>query len=153
MWSGSDYAVQYTTSVFAYHADAEVNRALAIATAVALVALAVFTLWLMAIARRAPGRSHRAAAIALALAGAGIAAFIALWTIPWSEDSDEVPVLWVVLAVLVAAAFFFAPLPAFVAFFREEGRLAGAAIGLSLVLPALFVAAMIACAATDACFH
>jgi hypothetical protein len=140
-------------AVLLYHADAEVDRALAIATAIALAALAVFTLWLMAIAPRQPGRSRRAAGVALALVGAGIGAFIALWAIPWSESEDESPWAWSILFLVVASAFFVAPVPAFMAFFREEGRLAGAAIGLSLLLPALFVAAMIACGVTDACFH
>jgi hypothetical protein len=36
--------------VFLYHADAEVDRALAIATAVGLATLALLTLWLTAIA-------------------------------------------------------------------------------------------------------
>ncbi len=144
---------QYTGAVFLYHADAEVDRALAIATAVALASLALFTLWLTAIAPRRPGRRRRAAGVALALAGAGIGAFAAMWAIPWSEGEDEPAFLWWVLLLTVAAAFFLAPVPAFMAFFREEGRLAGAAIGLSLVLPVLFVAGLVACGITDACFH
>jgi drug/metabolite transporter (DMT)-like permease len=140
-------------AVFLYHADAELDRALAIATAVALAALAVFTLWLTAIAPRKPGRPRRATAVALALAGAGIAAFVAMWAIPWSESEDEPPLLWWTLFVILAGAVFLAPAPAFVAFSRREGRLAGIAIGMSLVLPVLFVAGMIACGITDACFH
>jgi hypothetical protein len=87
------------------------------------------------------------------MAIAGIGALIALWAIPWSENEGESMYAWSFLFIVVAAAFFLAPVPAFMAFFRQEGRLAGAAIGLSLVLPALFVAAMIACGVTDACFH
>jgi hypothetical protein len=87
------------------------------------------------------------------LAGVGIAAFIALWTIPWSEAEDEPALLWWFLFVAVATAFTVAPFPAFAAFAREEGRLAGLAIGVSLVLPALLIAGLVACGITDACFH
>ncbi|MGH3081766.1 MAG: hypothetical protein ACRDNH_11630 [Gaiellaceae bacterium] len=76
-----------------------------------------------------------------------------MWTIPWSEGEDELPVLWWALFLVVVGSFLLAPVLAFMAFSRQEGRLAGAAIGLSLVLPALFVAVLVACGITDACFH
>jgi hypothetical protein len=137
--------------VLLHHADAEVDRALAIAIPTALFAVFLFSVCLMAIAPRNPTRRRRAAAIAFLLAGLG-AAFVALLTIPWFTE-EEATFAWWILALAVAAGFLLAPVPAFVAFFREEGRLAGAAIGLSLVLPALFIAWMVACGITDACFH
>jgi hypothetical protein len=140
-------------AVLLYHADAELDRVLAIAVAVSLGALAAFTVLLIAVAPREPGRSRRAAGIALALAGAGIVSYLALWVIPWSDSEYEPPVVWWTLFLLVAAAFLLAPVPAFMAFARKEGWLAGAAIGLGLVLPALLVAGLVACGITDACFH
>jgi hypothetical protein len=86
------------------------------------------------------------------MASAGIGAFIALWAIPWSETDEEPPFIWWFLFVAVVASFF-APAPALIAFARQEGRLAGAAIGLSLVLPVLVIAGLVACGVTDACFH
>jgi hypothetical protein len=153
MWSGSDYVSQYMRPVLLYHADAEVDRALAIAIPTALFAVFLFSVCLMAIAPRDATRRRRAAAIAFLLAGLGIAAFAALVTIPWFTEEEEATLAWWILALVVAAGFLLAPVSAFVAFFREEGRLAGGAIGLSLVLPALLIAWMVACGITDACFH
>jgi hypothetical protein len=86
-------------AVFLYHADAELDRVLAIAVAVSLGALAAITVLLIAVAPRKPGHSRRAAGIALALAGAGIVSYLALWVIPWS-DSEEPPVVWWTLSCL-----------------------------------------------------
>lgn len=140
-------------SVLLYHADADVDRALAIAIPTALFAIFIFSVWLMAMAPRNPTRHRRATAIAFVLAGSGIAALVALLTIPWFTEDEEATPAWWILVVVLGAGFFLSPLPAFLAFFREEGRLAGAAVGLSLVLPALFVAWIAACGITDACFH
>jgi FtsH-binding integral membrane protein len=139
--------------VLLYHADAEVDNALAIAIPIALVAVCIFSVGLIAIAPRNPTRHRRATGVAVVLAGSGLAALAVLLAIPWFT-ADETPTLaWSILALFVVTGFFLAPLSAFVAFFREEGRVAGAAIGLSLVLPALLVAFMVACGVTDACFH
>jgi hypothetical protein len=43
MWSGSDYVSQYKRPVLLYHADAEVDRALALSACVAVL-LAVWLL-------------------------------------------------------------------------------------------------------------
>jgi hypothetical protein len=71
MWSGSDYVSQYKRPVLLYHADAEVDRALAIAIPTALFAVFLFSVCLMAIAPRDPTRRRGAAAIAFLLAGMG----------------------------------------------------------------------------------
>jgi hypothetical protein len=139
--------------VFLYHADAEVDRALAIAIPIALLAVCIVTVWLTAIAPRDPTRQRRATGVALLLASAAIGAFLALLTIQWFTEEEDATIAWSIFAVVAAAGALLAPLPAFLAFLREEGRLAGAAVGLSLVLPALFIAWVIACGITDACFH
>jgi hypothetical protein len=115
-------------AVFLYHADAELDRVLAIAIAVSLGALAAITVLLIAVAPRKPGHSRRAAGIALALAGAGIVSYLALGVIPWS-DSEEPPVVWWTLFLLVAAAFLLAPVPAFR---RTPARKAGLPAGQSV---------------------
>jgi drug/metabolite transporter (DMT)-like permease len=143
---------QYTDVLLSYHAEAEADRGLAIAAVVVVAAVALFSVWLITIAPRRPDRRRGATAVALALLGVGVAALAATWAIP-PEYDEEPPAVWGLLWVAIASAFLIAPVVAFVGFFREEGRLAGAAIGLSLVPIAVFVAGFVACGITRSCFH
>jgi hypothetical protein len=145
---------QYTqATVLAYHADAEANRALAIAVAVTLPVLAGVTLWLVRRARRNPVRGRTASILTLALIGLATAAYAALWAFEPADTPEEPPLLWWAILVTFFAGVAVAPFTAFEAFVRREGRLAGIAVGLSLVYPTLYLAGFVACAFTDACFH
>jgi cytochrome bd-type quinol oxidase subunit 2 len=146
---------QYTQAlVLAYHADAEADRALAIAAAVTLLILAAFTLWLAARAPRRPDRRAVASIATFALVGLAAAAYAALWALDrGQENPEEPPFWWWAIFVAFAGGALLSPLPAFKAYARREGRLAGVAVGLSLLFPALYVAGYVSCAFTDACFH
>jgi CDP-diglyceride synthetase len=140
--------------VLAYHADAEADRALVIAAAVTLLVLAAFTLWLAARARRQPGRRPSLSVVTFALVGLAAVAHAALWALDRGEDNPaDPPFWWWPIFVSFAGGALLAPFVAFRAFGREEGRLAGVAVGASLFFPCLYVAGYIACGVTEACFH
>jgi CDP-diglyceride synthetase len=146
---------QYTQAVvLSYHADAEADRALVIAAAVTLLVLAAFTLWLVARARRRPGRRPSLSVVTFALVGLAAVAYGALWALDRGEDNPvDPPFWWWAIFVSFAGSALLAPFIAFRAFGREEGRLAGLAVGVSLLFPALYVAGYVGCAFTEACFH
>jgi drug/metabolite transporter (DMT)-like permease len=140
--------------VLAYHADAEADRALAIAAAVTVLVLAAFTLWLVARARHVPGRRPSLSVVTFALVGLAGVAYAALWALDRGEENPaEPPLWWWAIFASFAGGALLAPLVAFRGFSHGEGRLAGVAVGLSLLFPALYVAGYIGCAFTEACFH
>jgi hypothetical protein len=140
MWSGSDYAPSIATARLACKCFR-----VAVAFASAGIVLAIFTLWLIAIAPRDRGRPRTYSVASLSLLAAGVVTFAAAYALP---------VHWFnVLFFAATASMLFAVVPAAVGFFREEGKLAAAAIGLSLAFPTLVVAGLAGCAATDGCFH
>jgi hypothetical protein len=128
--------------------DASVPR-VAVALAIAVVLVSAFTLWLITIAPRDPARRRTLSVASLSLLAAGVVAFAA--AAPVEEGPDE-PEWLGVLIFCAIAAMLLAVVPAVAAFFREEGKLAGAALGLSAAFPVLVVAGLISCAIADGCF-
>ena len=155
MSSGSDYAPQYTHAVpFLYHADAELERVQNGLTIGAVVILGIAAVLLLSLTPDEDRGRRRTAKIALTIAIVGIGANVALrfmtdesWDTGWKLQLASA------LFLTQTASFFLAAPLALTAFFRRQGKLAGAAVASSLVLPLLFVAWVLACGITDACFH
>jgi hypothetical protein len=140
--------------VLAYHADAEVDRLADSLTIGALVILSVVAVPLIGRAPEQVGRGRLTAQVALMLALLGIAAHVALQFMPdesW-DTGRRLQLAWGAFLVRLSS-FLLAPPLALTAYLRGQGRLAGVALALSLVLPALLVVWFVACGVTDACFH
>jgi hypothetical protein len=143
----------------AYHADDEIARAVAIGEIVIAAILVVIAIALLMRLRGAPteGR-NRMARIAATVAAVGIAAYVANRVIPYGDDpGDALLVVLFALLMLMLAVGVAGPFLAILGLERVrtsgERVLAVAAFVASLVLPGIFIANVIACAVTDACFH
>lgn len=174
MRSGSDYApsmpdvrraaspgmLDLVGPVLAYHADDEIARAVTTGEIVIAAILVVIAIALLLRLRGAPteGR-NRMARIAATVAAIGIGAYVAAYrVIPYGDDpGDALVALGFGLLMLMLAVGVVGPFLAILGLerVRESGErvLAVAAFVASLVLPGIFVANVIACAVTDACFH
>ena len=143
----------------AYHADDEITRVVTIGEVFLGMALVVIGLALMHRLQGAPeGGRNRWARRAAVVVGLGIAAYVLHRAIPYGDDpSDPLVGLAVGLLLLMLAVGVVGP---FFAIWGLEGvrqsgerRLAVVAFVASLVLPGIFLANVVACAVTDACFH
>lgn len=173
MRSGSDYApsmpdVRQAASpgmldlvgpALAYHADDEIARAVTTGEIVIAAILVVIAIALLLRLRGAPteGRNRRARTAA-AVVGIGLATYVVNRLIPYSDDPGEATLaLLTVFYVLTFAVGVIGPFLAILGLeqVKQSGErvLAVAAFVGSLVLPGIFVANVIACAVTDACFH
>ena len=172
MRSDSDYALSMPkvapdanpgmlNAVLAYHADDEIARAVVkgeVVIGVVLVLIGLALLWRL---QGAPtgGRNQWARAAAI-LAGIGIAAYVVSRIIPSGDEDDPSDVvIGLALAIFLLEWLIgiVGPVLAIQGLGRVrydgEPRLAAAAFVASLVLPAIFIANVYACAVTDACFH
>jgi hypothetical protein len=141
----------------AYDADDEIDRVVVIGEIVLGVVLIVIGLALMRRLQGAPERGRnrwaRRAAVVVAL---GIGAYALGRLIP--DDSDQ-PLLALAIALFLVTWLVGVAGPVLAVFgldlvrYQGERRLAVAAFVASLVLPGIFVANVVACAVTDACFH
>jgi hypothetical protein len=142
----------------AYHADDEIARDVAIGEVVLAVVLIVIGIALMRRLEGAPSGKNRRARLAAAVVAGGILAYALNRAIPYGDDPNGVLVaLGLSLFLIEYAVGIAGPFLAILALerVRHEGerRLAVLTFTASLVLPGIFVANVVACALTDACFH
>jgi hypothetical protein len=121
----------------------------AVELAIWIAVVAAITLRLIVIAPRDPGRRRTSAVLSLSLLAIGVIGFVAAAPVEEGPDEPE----W--LGTLIAGAFaslLLALVPGLAGFYREEGKLAGLALGLSSALPAAIIVGYIACLVTGDCF-
>jgi hypothetical protein len=172
MRSGSDYGLsmpevpgranpgmaQEVLLPLAYHAEDEIARDVARGEIVLAFVLIVIGIALMRRLEGAPpGRNH-VARVAAAVAAVGIAAYALNKLIPYGDDPNGALVtLGLSLFFVEFAVGLVGPVLAILGLQAVRGngerRLAVVAFIISLVLPGIFAANVVACAVTDACFH
>jgi hypothetical protein len=144
MSSGSDYGPSIAGALY----PCKCSRVVVV-LAIWIALVAAITLRLIAIAPRDPGRRRTTSVLSLSLLAIGVIGFVAAAPVEEGPDEPE----W--LGTLIAGAFaslLLAVVPALTGFYREEGKLAGLALGLSSALPAAIVVGYIACFVTRDCF-
>jgi hypothetical protein len=142
----------------AYHADDEIARDVARGEIVLAFVLIVIGIALMRRLEGAPSGRNLVARIAAAVVAVGIVAYALNRVIPYGDDPNKALVtLGISLLLVEFAAGVVGPILGIRALqyvrSRGERRLAVLAFVMSLVLPGILAANVVACAVTDACFH
>lgn len=143
----------------AYHRDDEIDRVVAMGEIAVGLVLLVIGIALMRRLEDAPvGGPNRLARFAALVVGIGIAAYALGRALPDGDElSGALLALAAALLLIVFVVGLVGPILATFALDRVrsdgEGRLAVVTFVASLALPGIFVANVVACYVTDACFH